>query len=70
MDRGAWQATVHRVAKELDATEHSTAGECSSLITTRRDFTGWQRDIHFILQMRLLTGKVTCSRSHSKSVEK
>ena len=55
MDRGAWWATVHRIAKELDATEHSTAGERSSLITTCRDFTGWQRDTHFILQMRLLT---------------
>ena len=25
MDRGAWRATVHRVAKESDMTEHSTA---------------------------------------------
>ena len=23
MDRGAWQATVHGVAKEWDATEHA-----------------------------------------------
>ena len=24
MDRGAWQATVHRVTKELDMTEHES----------------------------------------------
>ena len=23
VDRGAWQATIHRVAKELDTTEHT-----------------------------------------------
>ena len=23
MDRGAWRATIHRVAKELDMTEHA-----------------------------------------------
>ena len=30
MDRGAWQATVHRVPKELDMTEHA----CTHIPTT------------------------------------
>ena len=30
IDRGAWRATVHRIAKELDATEHSTAGNAAA----------------------------------------
>ena len=31
MDRGAWQPTVHRVAKELDTTEHTHVYEHFSL---------------------------------------
>ena len=31
MDRGAWQATVHKVTKELDTTEHTHVYEHFSL---------------------------------------
>ena len=33
MDRGAWQATVHGVAKELDTTEHACSPTLQSTLT-------------------------------------
>ena len=33
MDRGAWQATVHRVAKESDTTEQLNNNNSSNILT-------------------------------------
>ena len=59
MDRGAWQATLHGVAKELDVTEQQNSDNTVQLLSCVRLFvTPWtaacQASLSFTISRRLL----------------